>query len=148
MRRATFNGIFTALFIVWAVAAHSLLFAGATEQGDAALIGSVRLTQSVMADGRPLPAGTYQVRLTADQPVPTAGESPGAERWIEFVRSGTVAGREVATVVSANDIEQIAKGPRPKTNTSRVDVLKGGDYVRIWINRGGTHYIIHMPPAR
>lgn len=147
MRQATFRGIYAALFILWAAAAHNLLSARAIEQGDAAVIGSIRLTQAVMADGKLLPAGTYQVRLTTDQPTPAAGESPGGERWIEFVRNGTVAGREVATVVSADDIGTIAKGPQPKPNTSRVDLLKGGDYVRVWINRGGTHYIVNMPPA-
>jgi len=29
----------------------------------------------------------------------------------------------------------------------RVDMLKGNDYVRVWINRAGTNYIIHLPPA-
>jgi len=26
-------------------------------------------------------------------------------------------------------------------------MLKGGDYWRVWINRGGNNYIINMPPA-
>ena len=148
MRRATFRGIYAALFVVWAAAAHNLLSAGAVEQGGANVIGSIRLTQAVMADGKVLPAGTYQVRLTNDQPTPAAGESPGGERWLEFVKNGTVAGREVATVVSADEINTIVKGPQPKANASRVDLLKGGDYVRVWINRGGTNYILNMPPAR
>ena len=148
MKRATFNGVYAALFVVWAAAAHNMLSAGAIEQGDAAVIGSIHLTQAVMADGKVLPAGMYQVRLTSDQPTPAAGQSPTGERWIEFVKNGTVAGREVATVISADDIDKIVKGPRPKTNGSRLDVLKGGDYVRVWINRGGTDYIINMPPAR
>ena len=148
MKRSTFNGAYAALFIVWAATAYGLLSAGAIEQGDAAVIGSIHLTQAVMADGKVLPAGTYQVRLTNDRPTPAAGESPGGERWIEFVKNGTVAGREVATVVSADDIDTIAKGSRPKADASRVDVLKGGDYVRVWINRAGTNYIVNMPPAR
>ena len=52
-----------------------------------------------------------------------------------------------ATVVSAGDISTIVKGARPKPGTSRVDLLKGGDYWRVWINKGGTHYIINLPPA-
>ena len=27
----------------------------------------------------------------------------------------------------------------------RVEMLKGNDYLRVWINRGGTNYIIHLP---
>ena len=76
------------------------------------------------------------------------GESPGAERWVEFVKDGKVAGREVATVISAADSGTIAKGPQPKANASRVDALKGGDYVRVWINKAGNNYILNMPLAR
>jgi hypothetical protein len=111
-------------------------------------LGSVTLRQSVMADGKPLPAGTYQVRLTADEPKPGVGQSPNAERYVEFVRGGKVVGREVASVVSAADLPQVADGPRPGNNGSRVELLKGNDYVRVWINRGGNNYIIHMPPAK
>jgi hypothetical protein len=55
--------------------------------------------------------------------------------------------REVATVISAQDIDKIAKGKRPKPNSAVVETLKGGNYVRVWINRAGTNYLINMPPA-
>jgi hypothetical protein len=113
----------------------------------AQVLGTVNLPKAVMADGKRLPAGTYQVRLTSDAPTPGVGQSPGSERWIEFVRNGTVAGREVATVIPAGDINAVAKGPSPSVNRARVDVLKGGEYIRLWMNRGTEHYIIHMPPA-
>ncbi len=110
-------------------------------------LGTVHVGKKVMADGKPLPAGTYQVRLTADEPKPATGQSPSAERYVEFVKGGKVAGREVATVISAEDIGKIAKGRKPKPNSSVVEMLKGGDYWRVWINKGGTNYIINMPPA-
>jgi len=110
-------------------------------------LGSVTLNRRVMADGQPLAAGTYQARLTADQPTPGAGQSPDAERYVEFVRGGKVVGREVATVVSNADIATMVKGPKPAAGGSRVELLKGNDYVRVWINRGGMNYLIHMPPA-
>ena len=109
-------------------------------------LGTVTLTHKVMANGQPLAAGTYQVRLTDEEPKAATGESPSAERWVEFVKGGKVAGKEVASVISADDIGKIAKGPKPKTGGSRVDVLKGGDYVRVWINKGGQNYLINMPP--
>lgn len=112
-----------------------------------ASLGTVHLAKTVMADGKPLPAGTYQVRLTADEPKPAVGQSPNAERYVEFMRGGKVVGREVATVVAAEDIGKIAKGRKPKANSSVVEMLKGGDYWRVWINRGGNNYIINMPPA-
>jgi hypothetical protein len=110
-------------------------------------LGTVTLGKKVLADGKPLPAGTYQVRLTSDTPKPGVGQAPDAEKYVEFVKGGKVVGREVATVVSAEDIAKIAKGKRPARNSASVELLKGGDYYRVWINRGGTNYIINMPPA-
>lgn len=110
-------------------------------------LGSVTLNRKVTADGQPLAAGTYQVRLSADEPKPVVGQSPEGERYVEFVRGGKVVAREVATVVSDADVKSIVKGPQPARGGVRVDLLKGNDYVRVWINRGGTNYIIHMPPA-
>jgi hypothetical protein len=111
-------------------------------------LGSVTLRTAVMADGKPLAAGTYQVRLTADQPKPGVGQSPDSERYVEFVRGGKVMGREVASVVPQADIAQVADGPRPAAGGSRVEMLKGDDYVRVWINRSGMNYIIHLPPTK
>ena len=110
-------------------------------------LGTVTLSKALMADGKPLPAGTYQVRLTTDDPKPGVGQSPGSERFVEFVRNGKVVGREVATVIFEDDIKTVAKGARPGLNGSRVEMLKGGDYWRVWINRDGKNYIINMPPA-
>ena len=118
---------------------------GAAASGSA--LGSVTLAKKVMADGKPLAPGTYQVRLTNDEPKPAVGQAQGAERYVEFVKGGKVAGREVATVVSAEDMGKIAKGKKPRPNSASVELLKGGDYYRVWINRGGTNYIINMPPA-
>jgi hypothetical protein len=111
-------------------------------------LGTVRLPRAVLEDGRPLAAGTYRVRLTDEHVTPVAGESPDSERWVEFVMNGTVAGREVATVISANEVGAVVKDPAPKANGARVDVLKGGDYLRVWINRKPSHYIVNLPIAR
>lgn len=112
-----------------------------------ASLGSVTLNRRVMADGKPLAPGTYQVRLTGETPKPGLGQSPDGERYIEFVRGGKVVAREVATVVPASEIAQIAKGARPPAGGARVELLKGDDYLRVWINRGGANYIINMPTA-
>jgi hypothetical protein len=119
----------------------------ASGQASASALGSVHLTYAVIADGKPLAAGLYLLRLTDDEPKPTVGKSPNAERWIEFVKDGRVAAREIATVVSVKDTETINMRPPPLANQSSVDVLKDGNYVRISINRGGTMYILNMPPA-
>jgi hypothetical protein len=114
-------------------------------QGGANL-GTVHLNQRVLADGKPLAPGTYQVRLTTDEPKPGLGQNPDAEKYVEFVRGGKVVGREVATVIGSDDIGKIAKGKKPHANSSSVETLKGGDFVRVWINKSGTNYLINMPP--
>ena len=116
-------------------------------QTSATALGTVRVPNRLMADGKPLPAGTYTVRLTTDEGRPGVGQAPQGELYVEFVQGGKVIGRELAVVVSAADIGAIAKGQRLKADSSAVEMLKGGDYWRVWINRGGTNYIINMPPA-
>jgi hypothetical protein len=148
VKRTTLKGVYTVLVVTWAVFTYNTLLVNSQSAADATTIGSVRLTQATLADGKPLAADTYQVRLTNSQPTAAVGASPGAERWVEFLKDGKVAGREVATVISAADIGTIVKGPQPKANASRVDVLKGGEYVRVWINKAGNNYIVNMPLAR
>jgi hypothetical protein len=111
------------------------------------LIGTVRITRAVMADGKPLAAGTYQVHLSNDPLQPAVGQSPGGERFVEFRRGEKVVGREVATVIFEGDVASVAKGRRPRLNSSVFEMLKGGDYWRLWINREGTNYLINLPPA-
>jgi hypothetical protein len=115
--------------------------------GDLSL-GSVRLPRGVTADGKPLAAGTYQVRLTAQE---AAGRAPGAtpsyERYVEFVQGGQVKGREVASIVAAGDVAKVAKGKKVAPGSYRVEMLKGNDYLRVWINRGGNNYLIHLVPS-
>jgi len=121
--------------------------AGASAQAPTTL-GTVTLSKRLMADGKPLAPGTYQVRLSTDEVKPPAtGQDPNAEKWVEFVQGGKVAGREVATVISSQDVGAIVKGKKPAANGASVEMLKGGDYWRVWINKGGTNYIINLPPA-
>jgi hypothetical protein len=145
MMRTTLNGAYAILLVTCGVLAYGVLSSEGQSGTDAAMLGTVRLTHPVLADGKPLAAGTYSVRLTSDQPPAATGETPGAERWVEFVKNDQVAGREIATVISAVDIGAVAEGPQPNANASRVDVLKGGDYLRVWINKAGNHYLINMP---
>ena len=112
------------------------------------VLASVRLPKAVKADGKPLAAGTYQVRLTPQQATPDAkGSTAPLERWVEFVRGGKVLGREVVTIVPQSEIALVQKDAPPKANGSKVEMLKGGDYQRLWINKGGNHYLVHFPVA-
>jgi hypothetical protein len=124
-----------------------LAAATAFAQSGNTTLGTIHLGKKVMADGKPLAAGTYQVRLTSDEPKPGVGQSPDAEKWVEFDKAGKVAGREVATVISSADIAKVAKGKKPGANSSSVELLKGGDYYRVWINKGGNNYLINLPTS-
>jgi hypothetical protein len=112
--------------------------------GQTVTFKDVRLPQAVRADGKPLAAGLYDVRLTTERPSPARGQSPAAECWVEFLKDGTVAGREVASVVGPEEIAAVAKGSAPKPGATRVDLLKEGEYLRVWLNSAGTHYLINL----
>jgi hypothetical protein len=100
----------------------------------------------VSADGKSLPAGTYQVRLTAEPAKPDAvGTTQELARWAEFVQGGTVRGREVVNIVPQAEIKMVVKDAPPPSGGSKVQVLRGNEYLRVWINRGGNHYLMHFP---
>jgi len=107
-------------------------------------LGTVTLAKKVMADGQPLPPGTYTLRLSSETASAVVGQPAESERWVEFVQGGKVKGRELASVVSAADVKQIAKMAPPAAGTAKVQTLKGDDYVRIWVNRGGQNYLVHL----
>ena len=119
--------------------------AATAPEGQVAL-GSVHIPKGVKADGKALAAGTYQVRLTPQNATPDAkGQTAALERWVEFVKGGKVAGREVVTIIPQSEIDKVQKDAPPRANSSKVETLKGGDYVRLWINKGGNHYLVHFP---
>lgn len=121
--------------------------APAAPTGDLAL-GSVHLPKGVTADGKALPAGTYNLKLTAAQAAPEAvGTTEALERWVELSQGKEVKGREVVSIVPQAEIKMVVKDTPPASGASKVQLLKGNDYLRVWINKGGNHYLIHFPVA-
>jgi hypothetical protein len=113
-------------------------------EGQVAL-GSVRIPKGIKADGKPLAAGTYQVRLTPQTASPDAkGATASLERWAEFVQGGKVVGREVVTIIPQAEISKVQKDAPPPRGGAKIETLKGGDYLRVWINRGGNQYLMHF----
>ena len=126
------------------VAAQQLSGSVDVPQGAAAL-GTVEIPRRVMADGKELAAGSYDVQLTAQQASPEAVGALGVlERWVEFRQEDNVIGREVVSIVPQNEIGDVAKSAPPGAGSSRVELLKDNEYLRVWINQGGTHYLIHL----
>lgn len=110
-------------------------------------LGSVRIRFNTMANGEALPAGTYTVRLTpAEGQPPAAGITEHYERWVEFSQGGAVKGKEVVSIVPAAEIAGVANDPAPGRDRSKVEMLRNNEFVRVWINRGGNHYLVHLVP--
>jgi len=117
-------------------------FVVAAQTGES--LGTVRLAQGVMANGQALAAGTYTARLSTENVSRVVGQPADSTRWVEFVQGGQVKGRELATVVAPADVKEVAKGTPPPQGTARIQALRGGEYLRVWLNRGGTQYLIHL----
>ena len=109
-------------------------------------LGSARLAKGVTADGKPLAAGTYTVRVTAQESKPDAvGTTEQLERWVEFVQKGQVKGREVVSIVPATEAKMVVKDAPPKAGgPAKVQALRGNEYVRVWFNKAGHHYVINL----
>lgn len=110
-------------------------------------LGTARIPQAVIADGKPLPAGTYTVRVSGDAVSPVVGQGADAAKWVEFVQAGAVKGRELASVVSPADVKAVAKRTPPAPGAAMVQALNGADYVRVWFNNAGTQYLVHLARA-
>jgi hypothetical protein len=109
----------------------------------AAALGTVTITQPVLADGKTLQPGTYEIRDTGEHVDPLPGQSEDAQAYIEFIANGTVVAREVAEVMPAAPAAVgTSGGPGAR---ARVHMLKGGDFLRVSVNRGGERYLIHLP---
>lgn len=130
-----------------AAAAVSLSAQGSMAAKSSDVLGTVRLTRATIADGQTLPAGTYAVRASDAAVTPAAGESPNSEKWVEFTQAGTVKGRELASVLVGPAVKEVAKEAPPAAGQSRVEMLAGGEYLRVWINHGGTNYLVHLAVA-
>ena len=107
-------------------------------------LASVRLPQSVTLGDQSLSAGTYTVRATNAPVEPVVGQGPDSHQWVEFVQGGQVRGRALATKLTPAEVKEVAESGVPATGSSRVELLKGGDYLRVWINQGGTSYLVHL----
>ena len=114
--------------------------------GEVAL-GSFRLPKAVTADGKALAAGTYTVKVTAQEAKPeTVGITEPLERWVDISQGKTVKGREVVVIVPEAEIKMVVKDAPPRAGgAAKVQTLRGNDYIRVWFNRAGNHYLIYFP---
>lgn len=151
MNRQNFGVLIACAAIGLLSANPSVAVAGQTAPGTVNVptgevdLGSVELPRRVMADGRTLASGTYDLRVTADSANPDApGQLAVLERWVEFRQDDEVKGREVVSIVPESEIDDVAKSAPPGSGTARVEMLKENEYLRVWVNQNNTHYFIHL----
>ena len=126
--------------LVAALASAASLSAQAGSQS----LATVRIPQGVTANGQSLPAGSYTVRVSSDPVSPVVGQGPDAAKWVEFVQGGQVRGKELASVVAPADVRAVAKRTPPAQGNGLVQVLRGSEYVRVWVNHNGAQYLVHL----
>ena len=111
----------------------------------ATVLATVQISTPVLAGGTSLAAGKYEVRLTGEQPTPRVGQPRNAQESVEFVVNGKAVARDVAEIFYDDDLPSIgASSQRAKTGT-RVELLKGGEFLRISVKRAHERYLIHLP---
>ena len=109
------------------------------------VIGSVHIPRAAVANGANVPTGTYTLRISDELPTVPVGQSPDAERWVEFVQNGKVVAKEMASLVTNADMAAVvADRGMPKSGATWLQTLKGGDYYRVWVHKGDMHYLINL----
>ena len=138
-------------FVIATLAGSGAASAHHTEPGRVHLMSTVRIAQPVLAGGQPLAPGTYEVIVTDERPgLNTA--NPDAQRTVEFVQNGNVVAREVAEVFPASEREAVGTsgtaddaGSAARRPSARVQLLKGGEFLRVAISDSAARYLIHLP---
>ena len=108
-------------------------------------LGSIRLTHAVQVGATTLQPGTYEIRLTGEHMPPLPGQSEDAVQGVEIVRNGQVVAKDAATVMPVSNAPVgTSGGPTP----GRVEMLKGGDFVRASFNKGSERFLLHFAVAQ
>ena len=71
--------------------------------GKSHAVATVTITEPVRADGKPLPAGTYEVWILDDRPNLGAGAPSNAQRVVELYQNGKMVAKEIAEVFPASE---------------------------------------------
>jgi hypothetical protein len=115
---------------------------------DVNALATVRITTAVMANGTPLPAGTYDIRLTEERPALLSGQPRDTQRWVEFAANGKVVAREIAEVLRDDELPEVGASSVAARAGTRVEMLKGGEFLRISVKPARERYLIYLPVQR
>jgi len=131
-----------------AASAMTQAYAHHTSAAMSHTMATVRIPEGLMADGKPLPGGTYEVIITDEHPAHEAGTPSENQRWVEFVQNKKVVAREIAEVLTAVERPVGTSGSGSSTARAVVQPLRGGEFVRVAVTAGGARYLIHLAPSQ
>jgi hypothetical protein len=120
----------------------ALFAASASAHHPPSSLGSFRITNSVQAGGTTLQPGTYEVRLTGEHVTPLPGQSEEATQRIEILSNGQVVARDAAEVMPVSSATPV--GTSGSATVGRVEMLKGGEFLRVSFNKGSERFLIHF----
>lgn len=106
---------------------------------------TVQITQQVMADGKPLAPGTYQIWITDQSPDVNAGAPSANQRVVQFVQNDKVVATEIAEVFGRGEPQAVGTSGRADAPRARVQMLRGGEFLRVSLNDADARYLIHLP---
>jgi hypothetical protein len=64
---------------------------------------------------------------------------------VEFVANGKVAARELVEVLRDDDLPAVGASSVPVRNGTRVEMLKGGEFLRVSVKRDHVRYLVYLP---
>jgi hypothetical protein len=107
-------------------------------------VATVRLAQPVMAGGKPLAAGTYELVVLDERPPSPSGEPNESQRWVEFLANGNVVARETAEVFPASE-RPVGTSSASGAPRALVQRLRTDNFLRVSVNTSSARYLVHMP---
>lgn len=106
---------------------------------------TVTISQQVLADGKPLPAGTYEIYLTDERPNVTGAGTTDAQRVVELAQNGQVVARTIAEVFANGRDRAVGTSGVSQPTRPRVQMLRSGEFLRISFSDAEGRYLIHLP---
>ena len=140
---AVYRNAFTAFLGVACAFGVTTAFAHHTQPGRTH--PTVQITQQVMAGGKPLAPGSYQIWITDERPDVGAGAPSQNQRVVQFVQNEKVVATEIAEVFTRGEPQAVGTSGGAGASRARVEILRGGEFLRVSINDPDARFLIHLP---
>ena len=108
---------------------------------------TVRIAQPVLAGGQPLAPGTYEIVVTDERPLTPTGLPNESQRYVDVMANGMVVAREIAEVFPASE-RPVGTSSASGTSRAIVQLLKGGEFLRVAMNGPDARYLMHLPVSQ